>query len=128
SCGNHHPIHHGLGIDKFGAGGLNVWLESRIRGSATTFKDACSKKRERRGTKLRDRLFLVEEMSDDLAEVFVVANVFGRSSTRNDQRYIVSRIHIFESEVGVPRIAGLLGVGIESRLEIVDHETQLLLR
>ena len=79
-------------------------------------------------TKLRDRLFLVEEMSDDLAEVFVVANVFGRSSTRNDQRYIFSRIHIFESEVGVPRKAGLLGVAIESSLKIVDHETQLLLR
>ena len=65
-------------------------------------------------TKLRDRLLLLEEMSHDLAKVFMSANVFGRSSARNDQRYIVCRIHVFESEIGVPGIAGLLGVGIES--------------
>src|SRR5579862_602602 len=106
---------------------LNIWLESRVCGSSPALQNSRCDEGEWGVTKLRHGFLLLEEMSHDFAEVFVFANVFGRPSTRNDQRYIVSRIHIFESEIGVPRIAGLLGGRIESRLEIVDHKAQFLL-
>jgi hypothetical protein len=70
-------------------------------------------------TKLSNRLLLIEEISHDLAKVFMIANVFRRSTTRNYQSDVIRGIHVFESEIGIPRIAGLP--------EIVDHETQLLL-
>lgn len=77
--------------------------------------------------KLRDGLLFVEEMPNDPAEVFMVANVFGRSPARDYQSYVVRRIHVFKSQVGIPGIARLLGIGVEAGLEIVDNEAELFL-
>ena len=78
-------------------------------------------------TELGHGLLLVEEVADDPLNVAVIPDVLRSAPARNHDRGVVVRVDVFEREVGVPAIPGLLGIGVVARLEVMHHEVELLL-
>jgi hypothetical protein len=75
---------------------------------------------------LGDRLVGVEEGLEDLAQLRVVAQVLGGPSAGDHHGRVLAGFHLRERQVRRPGVAGLLGVRVETRLEVVDDEAQLL--
>jgi hypothetical protein len=67
-------------------------------------------------------------MTHDAPHVRVVADVLGGTASGDDQRDVAGRVDIAERDVGGPRVAELLGVGVEVVDEVVDDELELLHR
>ena len=125
--GHHLSIDDRTGIDEFRARRLDIWRERRIRGGLSALQDPGGSQGKWGMTQLGHRLLLLKEMPDDLLQVGVVADVFGGPPTWDHKGNIVIRLHVFEGEIRVPTVSRLLGIRVVPRLEVVDHEMELLL-
>src|SRR4029077_3973793 len=115
------------GVYKLRVGPMNVGIEGRIRSRPAPLQYSRRKERQSSMTELRHRLFLLEEVLDNFAKMGVVADVLRCSSARDNNSDKVGGMHVRKRDVRVPAVAGLLGVGVVARLEIVNDEMQLLL-
>ncbi len=68
----------------------------------------------------RDRLAALDEVADDGHGAGLVPQVFGRAAAGQDEPVVGRRIDVVEPEVGFHAIPGLLGVGIEAGVEVMD--------
>ena len=78
-------------------------------------------------TELGHGLLLVEEVPNDPLNVAVITDVLGSASAGDHDRRVVGGVDVLEGKVGVPAVAGFLGVGVIARLEVMNHEMELLL-
>ena len=72
----------------------------------------------------RDRLSGLEEVANDGDRLRPVSQVLRCSAAGQDETVILLGLHLVQPEVGLHAIAGLLGVGVEARLEVVDHRKE----
>jgi hypothetical protein len=63
-----------------------------------------------------------EEVRDDAGHVRVRTDVLGRSAAGDHQRVELLGAHVGERDVHGELVAGLLGVGVPTRLEVVHHQ------
>lgn len=115
-----------LGVLEGGAGGLHVQFQGRVRRDAAAAEAVDRRGEQRPVADLGDRLVGVEEGLEDLAELGVVAQILGGPAAGDDDGHVIAGVHLGEGQIGRPGIAGFLGVGVEARLEVVDHELELL--
>jgi hypothetical protein len=76
----------------------------------------------------RDRLVRVDEVPNDLDSIRSVPKVLGRPPARKYQTVIARRLDVGKCYVGLDSVTGLLDVGIELGLEVMNDRVKGPLR
>jgi len=128
ACRHHQTVDHYLGVDELRAGRRHVGGKRGVGGGAAAMQDAERRQRERRVAELGHGTRILEEVPDDPLEVRIVAEVLGCPAAGDDEGRVPGRVDLGEGEVGRPRLARLLRVGVEALDEVVYHELEPLPR
>ena len=113
-----------VAIDELGPGAAEVELEIGIAGHRLASRPAGGDDEQGSVAVRRDRLARLDEVADDRDGLSAVPQVLGRPAAGQDEPVVGRRVDLVESEVGLDAIAGLLGVGVEAGLEVVDDREE----
>ena len=126
--GDEGAVDHDIAVDELGPGCADVGLEVGVAGDRLALRAARRDHEQRAVAVGRDRLARLDEVADDRDGLRLVPQVLGRPAAGQDEAVVGRRVDLVEPEVGLDAVAGLLGVGVEAGLEVVDDREEGPLR
>src|ERR1039457_1700494 len=123
-CGYDSPVAHCLLVHKRPPGLLGFQANVLIARHPLPARQPCRSQYLHAMANGEDPFPLAVELTHDLDHPGVVAQVLRRPAPQDEHRSILLNSDIVECQVGFKPVAGLLDIGVPSRLKIVHHQVQ----